>query len=416
MRALLMAVLALLVFQENPEELVRQLADGGLEERESATNKLIWMGEAAREALFKATKSGNGELRVRAEQILKTLDIQKEVRAFLAPASRVSISGDLTLQEAMKDLEKQSGHKIECETWPEGKFHIDLKNASSWDALESICAASGKRTPELTVKGIKLTGARYLRKARIEQGNITVRIDTVELGREFEFTDRTEKRFLALYLVVGWERSIVPVCSYWDIQSALDDQGVDHKKSFDDFADTGASGTPFSAEDPKSAYSQKFCLVTYDPPKERASVIPELKGKITLWLKASPDLVSLPFPRHEDIEEEENRKEVSESIRVFDTELMTKPGVKVTLVDSGSVKIEGVDRRMLRDGTHVAYVTDRQKRRYPCDFNYDKESGTFNYWPSGMPEGAVRDQLVLRIPKRVVQVDIPFTLKDIPLK
>jgi len=410
-----MAVVALLAFQENPAELIRQLGEGGLEEREAATEKLIRLGEPAREALLKAMKSDNGELRLRAEQILKTLDTQKEMRAFLAPASRISIAGEFTLQEAMKELEKQSGHKIECVTWPEGKFRVDLRGASSWDALEAICAASGKRTPELTEEGIKLTGARYLKKPRVEQGSVTVRIDKVERGREFDIGDRTEKRYLALYLVVGWERSVVPVCAYWDIVSAVDDQGVDHKKAFDDFVRHLSWGLSPSAEEPKPEFSRNFYLITYDPPKEKAKVIPELKGKFTLWLKASPDLISFAMPE-ETREVDEEEKAVSESIRVFDSGLMPKSSVKVTLHGRGSLDFEGVDRRMIKEHMYLAYVTDRDKRRYSCWTEYEEETGRFSCWPEGVPKEAVQERLVLRIPKRVVQVEIPFTLKDIPVK
>lgn len=415
MRTLLVAVLALVALQENPADLVRQLGESGLEEREAATDKLIRMGEPAREALLKAMKSDNGELRLRADQILKTLDTQKEMRAFLAPASRITISGEFTLQEAMKELEKQSGHKIECEAWPEGKFRIDLENSSSWDALEALCAASGKRTPELTEEGIKLSGARYIRKPRVEQGSVTVRVDTVERGREFDIADRTEKRYLALYLVVGWERSVVPVCAYWDIASAVDDQGVDHKKAFDDFAKLGSSGLPHSGEDPKPEYSQKFYLVTYEPAADKANVIPELKGKFVLWLKASPDLISFSLPEEtRDVDEEE--KASSETIRVFNSGLMPKSSVKVTLFGRGALSFESLDRRMLKESTYLAYVTDREKRRYPASLDFDEDTGRFWCFPSGVPDDTVLDRLVLRIPKRVVQVEIPFTLKDIPVR
>ena len=402
--------------QEAPEDLVRKLGEDTLEGREAAAEKLLRIGEPAREALTKALASDNAELKIRADKLLKTLDIQKEIRAWLSPAIRFTMSGLRTLKEAITELERRSGHKFEGGPWSDVPLPLELKDETFWDALEHVCAASGTCTPEATSTGIRLTGTKYVRKPRADRGGLTIRVDSVEHGREFEFEKRTEKRQLAIRLTLGWERSVEPVWSFVDIEKATDDQGFDLKPGFEAFTRSRTAGGTFSAEDPPAKFAEHFHLVTYDPPKEKARSIPELKGKIVIWVKASPEYLSIPCPEAA-VDEQEHP---ADTISVFDERLLPAGKVTVTLIEMGSncatLKIEGVDLRMLQKHTQLAYMTDKAGKRYPTwvDFERDPKEEVFLSF-TDMPKDAQPNRITLRIPKRVVKVEIPFSLKDIPV-
>src|SRR5688572_3783661 len=168
MRTFFAACLLLLPLQEAPEALIRKLAVGSIEERERATERLILLGEAARADLAKALASNDAALAARAEQILKAIDVRKEMQSYRNAPARVTLSGDRTLEEAAAELAKMSGRPVTCDSWPTGTFRIELKETPFWEALEAICAASGLRTPEITREGVKLTGTRYVPKPHVQ--------------------------------------------------------------------------------------------------------------------------------------------------------------------------------------------------------------------------------------------------------
>ena len=406
------ACLVLLLPQDSPRDLVLKLKDEDAAIREDATKELIRLGEPARPAIERVLPSADPEFRERLTRVLKALDMKKKVSAFIGSPVRVSLSGELTLKEAAQVLEKAAGHAVVADEWPDEKFKLDLRDTPYWDAVEEVCAASGKRTPLLTDEGIKLEGTRYVRRPRTGFGGITVRIESVERYRQIGFDDRVEGRMLAFSLVIGWERSCRPVWSYWDLESAADDQGVDHKEAIDKFEGKGSDGVPDSGEDPAPVFSTRYYLVTESPPDERARTLRELKGRFVIWLKASEERVTFNVPEPT----ENEMPDITESVHVFDSDRMPRHRVDITRHDGSLFRFEGVDFRMVKHYAYLAYGTDSQGRRYPgSGFIEPDQKNVISFGFPGAPEGYRIESETFRIPRRVVQIEIPFAFRDIPV-
>jgi hypothetical protein len=413
MKSMIAALLILGIPQEDPAEWVRKLGDDLIEVRDQAVEKLLRLGEAARESVTKAAASGDPEIRARAEAILKTLDVYRDLRGFLAPPTRITLSGEMTLEEAARDIERQSGQKISGAPWPQGKFKVDLKEVPFWKALDSVCAASGARKPSITSTAIRLEGDRYSPGFSSLEGPFCLRLSNAERSREIRFQGRSEERALSFSIQLGWERSIVPLRSYLDVKVAEDDRGFNLIPGFLEAENRVSAGGAFSAEEPKPVYCDQYHLQTKSPPDDKAKVLRTLSGFVVLWVRGAPGDVELAIPAGDE--------ETKETIRVLDSKLQPGKEVKVTLSQarksgttySATLGFEGVDPRMLKWNTQLYYAVDQKGRKYPAYAHPYGGKNTLQF--SGLPEDAVFSKVVIRLPKRVVHLEIPFTLKDIPV-
>jgi hypothetical protein len=127
--------------------LIEQLGDRNFDAREAATKALDALApEAVVPALRKAQDHADAEVRRRAAQLLPL----KERAAALAP-KRVDLRlKHKTLRQAVVELSKQTGYKIEL--WPDAQvngdrekqvYNFDLSNVPFWEALDRVSADGG---------------------------------------------------------------------------------------------------------------------------------------------------------------------------------------------------------------------------------------------------------------------------------
>ncbi len=129
--------------QEKIDKLIEQLGSGKFTEREKATKELTTLGLPALDALRKAAKSEDAEIRKRAEDILPKIERQAQAIRILAP-KRVRLAyKDTPLTEAVADFQKKSGYVIHLHD-PEGKLKerrvtLDTGETTFWHALGMLC-------------------------------------------------------------------------------------------------------------------------------------------------------------------------------------------------------------------------------------------------------------------------------------
>jgi hypothetical protein len=129
--------------KENLDKLIDQLGSGNFAEREKASKELAAIGVPALEALRKAAKSEDAEVRKRIEEILPKIERQAESIRVLA-AKRVNlVYKDTPLTEAVADFEKKSGYHIQLHD-PDGKLQerkitLDTGETTFWHALGLFC-------------------------------------------------------------------------------------------------------------------------------------------------------------------------------------------------------------------------------------------------------------------------------------
>jgi hypothetical protein len=415
------ALLALAILaQDDVNVLIQQLGDDSIEVRESATVKLTKIGEPARAALRKASESPSGEVRARATMILKSLDFQKELQAWLGPPSRITLSGEFTLEEAIKEFERQTGQKISCPAWPEGRFTVDLKDTDAWSALNALCRASGTRTFQLGANGPALSGRRFVEPPTAISGAFCIRFNGSALYRSYQVDSGHESRTFSLAIDVGWERAVVPTNVALELDRMEDDLGNDLAPAIHRYARRQFSGNPLVVSNAIPEFRRILTLSTDEQPDPKASRITMLKGKVLLWIRASAEDLDLPVPAPG----ETSRIDV----RICDSQLKESSEMPVVLsgaTRSGAIlscrlEFKNSDERLLKNTYQLWHLNDKKGRRYVGTVRMLPIPGSgetgYGIEFGNLPADAEPASVTVRIPRRIVALEIPFVLKDIPLK
>ena len=129
--------------KEKLDKLLEQMGSGTFAEREKATKELSAIGVPALEALRKAAKSEDAEVRKRAEDIIPKIEKQAESIRILTPKRVHLVYKDTPLSEAVADFQKKSGYTLHLHD-PEGKLKdrkvtLDTGATTFWHALGMFC-------------------------------------------------------------------------------------------------------------------------------------------------------------------------------------------------------------------------------------------------------------------------------------
>jgi hypothetical protein len=128
------------------EQLINQLGSRDFRVREAANKTLAGRGMAVLPALQRARKHKDPEVRRRVEALASPL----EAAALVAPKRVTLHLKDRPVREAVLEIAKQTGYKIEL--WPEARFNgdrekrlysFDLDRLPFWEALDRVAAAGG---------------------------------------------------------------------------------------------------------------------------------------------------------------------------------------------------------------------------------------------------------------------------------
>jgi hypothetical protein len=123
--------------------LIEQLGSDTFAEREKATRALDEVGEPALEALQKATRSSEAEVRKRANSLVAAIEKRVESARHLKPTLVHLVARDRPVLEVLEDLRKQSGYNVVIQD-PENKLKdrkitLDTGKVTFWKALELFC-------------------------------------------------------------------------------------------------------------------------------------------------------------------------------------------------------------------------------------------------------------------------------------
>ncbi|HKS16587.1 MAG TPA: HEAT repeat domain-containing protein [Planctomycetota bacterium] len=286
-------LLALFAFpQEDVESLLRQLGDESIEVRERAAGALLKMGEKTRPALEKSAKSESAIVRTHVASILKALD---RIRRTRVSATLVSVSGEMTLKEAIASIQEQGGRPVACDSWPEGKFKIDLKGVPYWKAIEEACRASGKRSLVCDVTGPKLVGDRFEAIPSVNSGSFRLQLAGVAERRTMNLDNGAEDKSFVVRLALGYENSTPPVRIYIALDSAMDDLGNELAAEFKKHIIFAPRYEQISSPKNKPPSALALELKSSVAPKPEAQRIARLAGTVTAYVAASDENISVPI-------------------------------------------------------------------------------------------------------------------------
>jgi hypothetical protein len=132
---------------EQVQRLIRQLGSTKYAERQAASQQLLELGATALKALQDARLSEDLEVRLRARQLVLQLQRRLETaQALAAPPVRL-VCKETPLGAAVADLARQSGFAIHLEDdlggLAERKITLDTGPTTFWRALDQLCHTAG---------------------------------------------------------------------------------------------------------------------------------------------------------------------------------------------------------------------------------------------------------------------------------
>ena len=127
--------------------LIAQLGAGTFREREEASRALEAIGAPALEALRPAAQTTDPEVRRRAEELVRKLSQPGERAKLLAPLRLQLKYQDTPVEQAVKDLAKQSGYPISLAS-NKAKLagrRVTLRTGETtfWEAFDQLCRQAG---------------------------------------------------------------------------------------------------------------------------------------------------------------------------------------------------------------------------------------------------------------------------------
>jgi hypothetical protein len=127
--------------------LVNQLGSERYAEREAAARALAAVGAPALEALRKAARHREAEVRRRAERLLRQIETRLEMQALLAPRRVRLTYRETPLPEALADFGKQAEVSLVLDGDRDQllvrKITLETGTVSFWEALDQFCSRAG---------------------------------------------------------------------------------------------------------------------------------------------------------------------------------------------------------------------------------------------------------------------------------
>jgi hypothetical protein len=125
------------------EKLIKDLGSERFAERTRAQKELKLIGEPALEELRKAAKSDDAEASRIAGELVKSIESQKETAGALTP-KRVHLKvKDVSVIEALAELSRQSGYKIQVQgdvsELVKRKVTLTTGEVTFWEAFDQVC-------------------------------------------------------------------------------------------------------------------------------------------------------------------------------------------------------------------------------------------------------------------------------------
>jgi hypothetical protein len=136
---------------ERIAKLILRMGSADFDQRETASKELDAIGAPALPSLKKAATSNDVETRRRAEELIARIEKRMETVRLLLPTN-VSVKFDKTpLIEAVGELAKRSGQRIALDGEPtkyaSRTVTLEIKDMPFWHALDRFCEAAGLIEP-----------------------------------------------------------------------------------------------------------------------------------------------------------------------------------------------------------------------------------------------------------------------------
>ena len=395
-------------------KLVRQLGSSMVADRDAAEDALIELGRPALDVVEKFIPHPDAEVNSRLLRVQETLYKQAVESATAATMVTLQVDGK-PLSEVLAMIEEQTGNRVVDKRQKFGqeaddpKITLDLKDVSYWQALDKVLDEA-----ELTT--YNYTGEKSATAVIARPLGTMPRVDMAAYSGVFRFEPtqveairdlrNPSNRVLKLFLEVSWEPRLAPIT----VSQALDDLTLtDEDGQRLEITRGGAIGADINSS--VAATDLEIPLVL---PSRDVEKIATLKGDIAVLIPGRVE--QFTFHKIGDAKDAEQKK--ASATVILQTVRKNNAIYEVRMVlrfDKAANALESHRGWVLNN---EAYLLDKDGQRVD-HAGYETTRQTANEVGFGykfVVEGDINDyQFVYHTPAAVVQKQISYVLKDIPL-
>ncbi|MCA9130004.1 MAG: hypothetical protein KDB22_23110 [Planctomycetales bacterium] len=390
---------------ESVRVLLRQLDADELAQRDAAEQQLIQLGAGVLPLLPAVTPRTSGEMKVRLERIRQSLQ-QESVEVFFE-ASKVSISGTMTLGEAIAEIQDQTGNEIQLRGEGEGtEVQLNCQDEEFWTVVGQLVDQANLRiasfaTTDNALVLTQLDGASPSPVSAYSVGPFRVDAVSVRTSLPIAYALRGT---MELSYNVSWEPRLKPIfmqIPMSTVTAAINDQSINVANA---------------AATPEIALNVGGCTAQVDLQFERPP-----RSAESLTSVAGTFVMAVPSEEHKYV-----------FTKFGERQTQTFGDVSVTLerarrngpVYEMPLYVEFGDAQGALDSfrgwirSNEAYLLDPKGVRIDdVGYNTYAASGNavgiaYRFQLNGDPEGY---QLVYRSPAKISKQSVSFELKDVPL-
>jgi len=229
MRSLLIALPLLVGFVQDEaaiQDMIRRLDDADLEVREKAVKDLIAAGSKALEPLRKAAASESAEVRARAAQAMKAIELAIGIRQVYPDHKPLSLKRTGTVGEILEDLVRLTGARIDAS--PEQRALKGAVDAATLlQALDQLCTGQPSLTYTAGDDGtFRFSSDRHIAAPASYCEALKVYLTQAEIVRKSDYKETTVGGTLSLHTV--WDGRLKPLRRVrYESLTAKDDAGRD---------------------------------------------------------------------------------------------------------------------------------------------------------------------------------------------
>ncbi len=199
------------------QSLVRQLNDRNLEQRQAAEEALKGLGIDALPQIPGNVAGASAEVRQRLDRVREHLE--RLAAAAIVQPSRVTLHGEMSVEEALNQVQQQTGNRLSGYAQRPGRVTLDCERVLFWEALDRILDAGGLDVnssagqPQTLVLVARQANSRPRLNAGAYQGAFRIQPVRIEARRDLRVAElRAAELFgLRVTLEIAWEPRLMPI-------------------------------------------------------------------------------------------------------------------------------------------------------------------------------------------------------------
>jgi hypothetical protein len=397
--------------QAQVNRLVRQLDSNALADRVAAEKALVELGPKALGLLPAITPRTSAEVKDRLGRVRTILEKQAAEQA--AQASRVTLEGEMTLEEAMAALEKQTGNQV-IGLRPDNltvKVKADFKDVPYWQALDNLLSQASLTINQFggTPGALTAMAAPEGQKPRSEgaaYGGV-FRFDPlrIEAVRNLRNPDVQQMK---LTLEVSWEPRVTPLTIQQPLDAITATPAGEGEVTIDNSRGSLTAST-------NADISSVELEIPFQLPSRDVKEIASLKGTITALVpgltetyvfenlqqargvesrKAGVTVIFDQLRKNQELYEIRMRVRLEEANEALASHLASWIfSNEAYLEDAAGAKVENIGREGYLQAENEAGVV----------YRFDLEKGPAGY------------KFIYKTPAAIVKTPVEYELKNIPL-